>query len=307
MPSAPGVPLTSETLAAREWAEVATSAQARARGHLAAPPSSLDFELLLEVEALVCFYEYNDILIRAEGLHLDPRVLNGGRTYLQVDDFPKVGRGLSALPRLFLYDQSDYYYMLHLGDELATEASERGDVNTSALYRVPPGEARRKLTLLRRRWPHEQQQTHESSRALVISQSCAMADPQMPLNRAGPDSARALCGSGAYSGGTSVGTSLPPPISQRSISSAGDHAAGEHTEMAARRERTARALRVAAAVREDAGKCWPGGVPLAGLRPDAGAVPGRRREDWAATDPVEADEGLRALLGFPTEATDLEA
>jgi len=276
--------LNAETLAALEASDAARQLAARARV-LTAPPTALEFEVLAESDACPCsLYEYNDLLIRCDpptGLALDASVINAGRTYLQIDGYPAIGADLVAnVPRVFMYGQSAYHAMLHLGDELAHNADARVDLNSCELYKMPQGEAKRHLVLLRRKWPHELEQgaTHAPTGA----------ERALPLV-----SARARCGSREDPDEASSNSSLPPPISQRSGSSRRDRPVRMPREA---REQTLNALRCAAAVREDAGRVWPGGVPLAKsvTRPIGAA---------AAVD----EDTLHALLGFPDAEDPLEA
>ena len=278
----PTLPLKAESLAAREAAETAARLAARAQALAVAPTTALDFEVLAYADAWPCsLYEYNDILLRRDpprGQPLDADVINAGRTYLQVDGYPALGAEMvDAVPRVFVYGQSDFYTMLHLGETLAPTADGRPDVNTSSLYRVAPGEAKRRVSLVRRRWPHEEEPG--------AARGGHAADAEAT-------SARARCGSHEADGDGDVSTSsLPPPISQRSGSSRRARPARMPRE---KRDQTLNALRCAAAVREDAGKVWPGGVPLAESE--------KLGMQHLGAAPAVDDETLHALLGFPDDA-----
>ena len=240
-----------------------------------------------------------DPWMNAGGLGIDPSVINGSRVYLQVDGFPTRGRSLlQHAARVFVYGATECYACLHVGDALASAVSARPDLATCTLYRVPEGEVLRRITLLRRRWPHEMRAVASARAATAQRDGAAHA-------RCGTRSARAQCGSGASggdlprgvpqgfplgSGGGSSGassSSLGRPLSEASDEElpTGGPTGGE---AARRRNRTLLALSAAAAIEEEAqahrGRSLPVGTQAAPTIADA-----------------ERDETLHGLLGFPGE------
>jgi hypothetical protein len=245
--------------------------------------------VLLDTEALCCFYAHNDILIRRgeppHGVALPPLdAINRSRTYLQVDGQPHLDGLVDSLPQVFVYSESAFYYMLHLGHALTPHAAARPPLQTTEVYHVAEGEAPRRLTLLRRRWPNEPTNDRPTT-ADGRPAGWAEAEPggRARLRARNAASARARCGS---AGSTAGSSSLPPPVSEHATSSR----EGDESRDLMRPsvwEQTRRALHVAAAIREDAGKCWPGGVPV----------------NSHAMTPARVDaDTLHALLGFPEDA-----
>ena len=168
------------------------------------------------------------------------------------------GHGLlQHAARVFVYGATECYACLHVGDALASAVSARPDLATCTLYRVPEGEVLRRITLLRRRWPHEMRAVASARAATAQRDGAAHA-------RCGTRSARAQCGSGASggdlprgvpqgfplgSGGGSSGassSSLGRPLSEASDEElpTGGPTGGE---AARRRNRTLLALSAAAA------------------------------------------------------------
>ena len=282
---------------------------------LAAPPSApTDFEVLFDAEIRAAFYSYNDILLRrtevssvsseaasasssiapaaslvddpslnAGGLGIDPSVVNGSRVYLQVDGYPTLGPALvQGLPRAFIYGATPFYACLHLGSSLGVSISDRPDMATCRVYDVPEGEAMRRITLLRRRWPHEiggrgeGPSGGEGEGGVAEQPTAASADDAV----AGTDCSRSRSSSHASD---AIAVDASSTVAEAKAASAA-------AQLGSRRQRTLLALSAAASLQEDAevhvGRCVPGGM---GVR--------------AAPTPADAerDATLEALLGFPGE------
>ena len=304
----PTLPLNAASLKAREASEAAAAADARAR-MLTAPPSAHDFEVLLDVHVPCTFYSYNDILIRSDpptGVAIEPELINSTRTYMQVEGYPPIGPQLvDIVPRLFVYNTTSSFHMLHLGGGGSGEGSsalkpieemvEREDVSSCEVYRVDEGvEATRRITLLRRRWPNEKKK-RQKDESLIAAAAAAVPAAAAVFRKKrvgrGAGSACALCaGTHAHSYTSST---LPPAVSEHGMSEASER--GRPETQAALRQ-TERALKRAAEIREeDAGKVWPGGVPV-------GEVTAAADVAAVAATPAAVDRAtLDALLGFPDE------
>ena len=120
-----------------------------------------DVEVIIDAVLSVALYRYNDVLLRIDetvaGSRLDALALNTARVYLQIDGQPPLGPSfLARAPRLRQYGASSHYNLLQLGGESpATALDGRPPLKSCEVYGLPEGEARRRVTLLRRRWPHE--------------------------------------------------------------------------------------------------------------------------------------------------------
>ena len=123
------------------------------------------YELLFEGHAKVSLYAYNDILLRKDtpGLTLDASDVNGRYpTYLSVDGYTPLGDdGPDAPPpRVVIYGASPHYHLLKLTKSTPTapSAAHSGataftelDTPSASAFRLPEGEALRKVQILRER------------------------------------------------------------------------------------------------------------------------------------------------------------
>jgi hypothetical protein len=194
-----------------------------------------------------------------------------------------------------MYGASSSYSQLHLGSELIPPLGEREPVASRQVYRTSEGEAPRHIRLLRLRWPGE------SGRATPGCGRAKGGNEAAPWRGVG--TTRACCGSG---NGESADTSGDASSSLPSGHLSAAHSQGfesERRRAGLAMRNTCRALRLAAAVREDAGRFWAGAVhtPSRGRSPPLGvlgACVGAHQGGDATIDT------LYGLLGCPG---DLEA
>ena len=287
-PVIPALTLSRAALAAREATEAAQAAEARVSA-LCRPPLAADFEVLLQATVRVSLYPYNDIVIRAvdsadaaDRLNLDAASINRSRCHLQLDGRPPLpepsglpstraaGAPSAPPPRVFLYGSTPHHHLLHVGEALALTLAERDDVATCDLYGAPAGEQVRTLTLLRRQWVGEAEWPFDAAEAghrrnhyhhcRRHHYHCGASQCAFDCHSAGcnlPPSMRAAVGSDSAEGGESTSDGYMG-CSTRAAESA-HRAAREADATVGQLPETLRVLRVAAAIRSDAGRCWPGG------------------------------------------------
>ena len=208
---------------------------------------------------------------------------------------------------------------------LSTSTAEREEISTCEVYGLPLGEAVRRVTWLRRRWPHEAppRRLH-----LPPPTGSALEDAARKPARGGRAAAstEAQFGSAASFAASDISsTSVATTLTTSSLSDAyslrnadsrrgpddvgGQRAAGCCASGAALRD-TLKALRVAATLQEDAsGRCWPGGEPMStvqtavdplGVSGRPTRVRARVARDGAAAIALEVD-ALYGLLGCEDE------
>jgi len=196
-----------------------------------------DVEVLLDAELGVALYAYNDVLLRideaVEGSRLDVVGLNAQRTYMQIDGKPALGPTfLQHAPRLFCYGSTEHYSLLHFGEALAATLEERSSLASAALFGLPECEMRRRVTLLRRRWPHEKRN-----------------QPLVPKSR----------------DGLSITRHIRAPAS---IGTTADNNSETAERVLRSQLRAHRGLHAARAITRHAGRCYCGGEPLVSAADD---------------------------------------